>query len=280
MGEDSFAEVSRDHFSTLVSDWSLIGPPLRPASQDTAVVQHVVDGLGPAPRIVVLGLTPEIIGCAWPATTELTAIDHSAAMIRSLWRPEYVPANARALLADWRNMPFASASVDLVAGDGCYIVLSHPDGFTALTHEVGRILRAGGRFVIRVFLRPDRAESIAEIAVAVGHGRIGSVHVLKLRLLAALHATNGSGTRHVDVWNAWKTLPPPPEALVGTRGWTTGEVAGIERYRDLDSSFYLPTRDEMRAILRSAFTELECVAGTYELGDRCATFVLSRNEEP
>jgi SAM-dependent methyltransferase len=277
MSQDSFAEVSRDHFSTLVADWSHVGPPLRPTSEDTAVVQGAIEALGSAPRVVVLGLTPEIIGCTWPAATDLSAIDHSAAMIRALWRADGVPAHSQAIQADWRRMPFAQASVDLVAGDGCYIVLSHPEGFVALTREVSRILRPGGRFVIRVFLRPDRTESIAEIAAALGAGSIGSVHALKLRLLAALHACDGSGTRHVDVWNVWKTLPSPPPGLLGTRGWTPEEIAGIERYRDLKSCFYLPTLDQTRTILQSAFTELECVTGAYELGERCPTFVLSRN---
>lgn len=280
MSEDSFAEVSRDHFSTLVADWSHIGPPLRPTPEDTAVVQRVIEALGSAPRVVVLGLTPEIIGCAWPTATDLAAVDHSAAMIRALWRAEGAPADARAVQADWQHMPFASESVDLVVGDGCYIVLSHPEGFVALTREVSRILRRGGRFVIRVFVRPDRAESIAEIAAALGAGLIGSVHALKLRLLAALHVGDGTGTRHVDVWNAWKTLPSPPPGLLRARGWTPEEIASIERYRDLDSCFYLPTLDQTRAILRPAFTEFECVTGTYELGERCLTFVISCNGEP
>jgi SAM-dependent methyltransferase len=273
---DSSAGISRDHFSTLVTEWSHIGRPLRPSPDDTAVVQRVIDGLGSAPHIVVLGVTPEIVGASWPVATELTAVDHSPSMIRALWNPDRAPAGARAIEADWRTMPIVSETIDLVAGDGCYIVLAHPDEYEALTREVHRILRPGGRFVIRVFLRPERTESLAEIAAAFGAGHIGSVHALKLRLLAALHVNSATGTPLVDVWHAWKTFPPLPPALAGQRGWTPGEITAIESYRTLAGRFYLPTLAEIRAIFQPHFTELECATASYELGERCPTFVLSR----
>jgi SAM-dependent methyltransferase len=268
------------NFFTIAPQWSSIGVPLRPAAEDTAAVQRVIDTLAPMPRVVVLGLTPETIGCTWPAGTELAAVDHSEAMMRALWPPNRAPANSHAVFADWQRMPFVSASADFVAGDGCYMLFSYPEGFEALTREVSRILRPAGRFVIRVFLRPERMESVDEIAAEVREGSVGSVHALKLRLYAARHGSGGEGVRLFDVWRAWKRLPPPPPWIAGRAGWMPDEIAGIERYRDLDSCFYLPTRAEMRAILTPLFTELECVTGTYELAERCATFVLSRNEEP
>ena len=59
--------VARDHFASIVPQWSHLGPPLRPSPDDTAEVQRVVADLGAGARAVVLGLTPEIVGCQWPS---------------------------------------------------------------------------------------------------------------------------------------------------------------------------------------------------------------------
>src|SRR5579862_4932337 len=103
--------VPRDHFASLHRRWSHLGPPLAPGLGDTAIVQRIADGLGPAPRVVVLGLTPQIVGCAWPSGIDLIAVDNSPAMMRELWPPAEGPPGARALLADWRAMPIPSQTV-------------------------------------------------------------------------------------------------------------------------------------------------------------------------
>jgi SAM-dependent methyltransferase len=272
------AAASRDHFSQIVANWSYVGPPLRPSPSDTAVVQRVVAGLRAGARAVVLGLTPEIVGCDWPADVRLFAVDHSPAMIEALWPPARGPMHAEAMLADWCAMPIESGTIDLVAGDGCYVLFAHPHGFAALTREVRRVLRHGGHFAIRVFLRPDEPESVADIAHAVAAGEVGSVHALKLRLLAALHGASGDGSRLDDVWQAWKTMPPLPAVLAGVRGWTTEEITGIESYRGMQARYFLPTLCEFRQSVGSHLREVECAFGADELGDRCPTFVLTRDD--
>jgi SAM-dependent methyltransferase len=268
--------AARDHFATIVQQWSHFGPPLRPSPDDTAVMQRVITGLGPSSRAVVLGLTPEILGCTWPGDVDLAAVDHSPAMIRLLWPSGKGPPQARVILADWCTMPIPSNSIDLVASDGCYNSLSYPTGFVKLTREVRRVLRPLGRFVIRVFLRPDRPESVADIARAADLGKVGSVHALKLRLLAALHSGSGAGSRLDDVWRAWQDMPPLPAALQGSRGWTREEIAGIEAYRGREIRYYLPTLTEFREVLSSQLVELECAWNGYELAERCPTLVFAR----
>lgn len=267
--------AERDHFARLVLEWSNFGPPLRPWPGDTEVVQRAVDGLPAGARAAVLGLTPETLGCVWPERTELLALDHSEAMIRALWAVTRRPPGSRAVLASWQAMPVESSCLDLVAGDGCHTVFPYPDGFESLGREIRRVLRPGGRFVIRVFLRPDRAESLDEVARAVAAGEVGSVHALKLRLLAALHGSNGQGCRLDDAWRAWKTLPPPSGRL-SERGWTAEEMQGIESYRGQQVRYFLPTLAEFRAVHSGLFVERECVTSSGELSERCPTFVLER----
>ena len=267
----------RDHFARIAPKWSHFGPPLRPSPDDTAVVQRVVANLGAAAHAVVLGLTPEIIGCTWPRDIKLSAVDHSPAMIAELWPPASGPADSQVILADWRAMPIPSDTIDLVAGDGCYILQTHPEGFETLTREVRRVLRRSGRFVIRVFLRPDRSESVADISHAYALGEIGSVHALKLRLLAALHGATGEGSCLDDVWRAWKSMPSLPAALAGRRGWTAEEIVGIESYGGMEARYFLPTLAEFRESLSSALVEVECAWGRHELADRCPTLVFARD---
>jgi SAM-dependent methyltransferase len=267
----------RDHFSRIVPQWSHLGPPLRPSADDTAVVQRIARDLGSSAHAVVLGLTPEIIGCAWPADITLSAVDHSRSMIRALWLPAMRPANSQVILGDWCAMPMPSATIDLVAGDGCYALMTFPAGFETLTREVRRVLKPAGRFVIRVFLRPDRSESVADIARVFTLGEIGSVHALKLRLLASLHGASGAGSRLDDVWQAWTSLPALPAVLAGTRGWTAEEIVGIESYRGMDSRYFLPTLAELRQVLAVSFREVECAWGRHELAERCPTLVLTRD---
>lgn len=266
----------RDHFSQIVPKWSHFGPPLRPWPDDSAVVQRVASGRGAGARVLVLGLTPEIIACDWPAGTKLSAVDHSRAMIEQLWPPAKGPPDANVIRADWCAMPIESGTIDLVAGDGCYVLQTWPEGYARLTREICRVLRPAGRYVIRVFLRPDPAESVADVARALSAGGIGSVHALKLRLLAAVHGISGTGSRLDDVWRAWKDMPALPQALVGKRGWTTEEITGIESYRGLDARYYLPMLAEFRHSLGPDLQELECVFGRDELAERCPTLVLAR----
>jgi SAM-dependent methyltransferase len=279
MSDTPASAAPRDHFSRIVPQWSHFGPPLRPSADDTAVVQRVAADLGSGAHAVVLGLTPEIIACTWPTDITLTAVDHSPAMIQALWPPAKGPANSRVVLADWCAMPIPSGTIDLVAGDGCYILQNFPEGYAALTREVRRVLRPAGRFVIRVFLRPDRPESVEDIARALAGGDIGSVHALKLRLLAALHGASGGGSRLDDVWRAWVPMSSlVPAALAGFRGWTAEEIVGIESYRGMDSRYFLPTLTELRQTLCASFREVECAWGHHELADQCPTLVLTLDQ--
>ena len=255
-----------DHFTHLVP-WSEYAPPFRPAPADILALQHVIDDLEPR-RVVLLGLTPEIAGCDWPAGVEFTAVDHSAGMIERMWPPPVVPRGARVACADWCEMPVPSESVDLVTGDGCLTFLTF-DGWRRLAREVARVLKPGGRFVLRVFLRPDVSESVAAIARDLAAYRVGDINALKLRLLGAVHA---DGARLHDVWQAWSTMRRGPGP-----GYSAISLAQMERYQGSEARYFLGTDTETSAILGEELFQISSASPAgYPLCERCRTLVFRR----
>ena len=264
------------NFSHVVENWSHMGPPLRPWPSDTLVLQRAVESAAPPGRVVVLGLTHETIGWGWPAGTELIALDNSRAMLAALWPVPGAPARSHAVLSEWLHMPLADAVAGLVCADGSHSLMSYPLGYRALATEVSRVLRPGGRFFARAFLRPDTPEPTERIAADLLAGRIGSVDVLKLRLFAAVHGQSGSGTCLGDVWNVWKTLPPLPPSLAGRPGWSAGALRSMESHRGLSVRLYLPTLGEIRQAHGAHFDEIACHQGAYEIAGQCPTLVWQR----
>src|SRR4051812_45292938 len=96
------ASGERDHWPRHARQWALVGPPLRPAPEDVAVARAVLEAWrtlhGRPPRVLVLGVTPELVAVAAPVAARVIAIDRSAAMIGAV-----LPAagGALALQADW-----------------------------------------------------------------------------------------------------------------------------------------------------------------------------------
>jgi hypothetical protein len=65
--------------------WPLLGPPLRPAEEDLALLREAVARYGPgerALRILILGVTPEFVDLPWPAGSRVEALDKTPEMIR------------------------------------------------------------------------------------------------------------------------------------------------------------------------------------------------------
>ena len=257
--------------------WSVVKSPLRPGMEDIgfteAAIARYFAAAGLAPSAVLLGVTQELASCRWPAGTRLTAIDNSRAMIDALWPAPGVPEQARVLCADWRAMPVADASADIVVGDGCYSAAPFPDAPT-ISREVRRILKDDGVFAIRVFTRPDVPETLASLRRELEKGQVGSIHGLKWRLAGAVQRRIEDGVRLGDIWDAFRALAAEVQAMTGRDGWSPDEIASLDRYRDNDARFYFPTYAEFRAGTSPWLEEAACLTGGYELAERIASVLL------
>ncbi len=260
----------------LASVWHLRRPPARPAPEDIALVERrVEDALAgrPAPRALLLGVTPEIATMRWPAGTRLLAVDASEAMIRKVWPAESAP-HATAVRGDWAVMPVRDGVFDLVVGDASLSFQPYPEPFGGAVREVRRVLRRDGALVTRVYTRPETREPLDAIFADLRAGRIGGLEHLWWRLYTALHGDRAHGSTSNDLWEAWATHVPDPAGLVEALGWPPATVRVMEGLRGVTHPMVFPTLREFRDDVASGFEEVACEAPAIEGGDRNPTLVL------
>jgi SAM-dependent methyltransferase len=266
--------VSAGPWSALARRWRLLGPPLRPAPEDVQVSLALVQRWAPprSPRALLLGVTPELATMAWPEGTRLWALERNPDMIASVLPTARLPAGAEAVGGDWRAMPFADGSFDIVLGDGCFTTLRFPEDHRVVAAEVRRVLAAGGLLIIRLFVAPEEREPLAAVGDDLWGGRIGNLHVLKWRIAMAIH--EDGGVRLGDIWNAYRAVVPDPSRLVRELDWSEETTGTIEVYRDSDARYAFPTLAAMRGLLGGDFAEVACHTPSYELGSCCPTLAL------
>ena len=259
--------------------WSWVKPPLRPGAEDLVWIQEVLSRWppppSPGPTALILGVTPELTTLNWPAGSQVVASDLSRAMIRGVWPTDRMPGIGKgAFQADWFALPLGDQSCDLVCGD-CPLVVLRGAQAAPLVRSVRRVLKVGGTFVLRVFVRPEmdeRPEGVWEHLMA---RRIGNFHVFKFRLLMSLRRDRGE-VWVADAWDFFESRCPSVETLARHLGWPVEEVQTIQAYRGQAAIYWYPTVAEFRALATSGFEETACLWPTYEMGDRCPTFVLRR----
>jgi SAM-dependent methyltransferase len=256
--------------------WERYTSPQRPHRDDTAVVERVaaeLAGQGSPLRAIMLGVTPETAGCAWPAGTRLRAFDGSVEMIGALWPAPGAPAGARAELADWGSLPLGDGETDLVTGDNALAVIYWPEPVIRVVDEVRRVLRPGGRFVVRQPILPDRRETREAILEDLKAGRIETPGVVKARLWATLHRPGWDGMAMQEMRDLWWSLFPDPEAVAKRLGWSAAQFAMLRKIADGRRTTCV-TREQLLEIFEPRFRIVEWAVGSYQLAERFPTLVL------
>jgi SAM-dependent methyltransferase len=225
---------------------------------------------------LMLGVTPEIAAMRWPDPTTLVALDWSNGMIRRRWPRSGLPQFAAPIQGDWRRMPLADSSRDLVVGDCCQVAVGSFEDCAAYHSEVCRALRPGGWFVERCTLRPEVPESADALFEQLFAGELANFEVFRRRLAMALHGANREGARAGDVWQAWNERVPDRRALTERYGWTTQTFSTLERWKDSEVRFPFPTLAELLDLAGPGLELLECDFPTYEMGERCPRLVLRK----
>jgi len=230
--------------------------PIVPSAEDIAFVeQAVVDG-GKGVDAMLLGITRGLAAMRWPPGSSLVAVEWSAAMIRSFWSRDGLPAASDVVRADWRQLPLASASRDVVVGDGCYTALATLRDAGLLNAEVNRVLRPGGLFCMRCFARPSRGLQVGTVFDALRAGRIASVFLLQWLLAMAVHGDTNEGVRLDTVWRVWRENLPQPRELFARLGWPQDSTWTFERWKGIQVRYSFPTLEELSELASPAFTTL------------------------
>jgi len=243
--------------------------PIVPAVEDIAFAEKTVlaAARGRAPSALLLGLTRGLAAMRWPAGSSLVAVEWSAAMINRIWSIDGLSAASHVVRADWRELPLASASQDIVVGDGCYSVFASLRDATLLNGEVRRVLRPGGLFCIRCFARPARGLTIGGVFDELRAGRIANVFLLQWLLAMAVHGTTRDGVILDTVWRAWRDQVPRPRDLFARHGWPENSDWTFDRWKGVRIRYSFPTAEELGEIAAPLFDGVERHVPAYPWGE-------------
>jgi SAM-dependent methyltransferase len=261
-----------EYWEALAGKWRIV-PPLAPSSDDVSYYEESVRDFtnhrGGAPLdALLLGVTPAIATMRWPGKTSLIAVDWAANMFRHVWPRHGFPERTVAVRSDWREIPLATASRDVVLGDGCYSAFESLEAVVPLNREVHRVLRPGGLYCLRCFCRPDQSLSLAELFNELFSGRLRNLDLFRWLLAMAVHGDSRDGVRLRAVWRVWRERVPDPEPLLRRLGWSVDALANMERWGTLDSRYSFPTLLELRELAEPHFDLLSCDLPRYEWGER------------
>jgi hypothetical protein len=272
---------SADHWSEMAAYWEQVGPPLRPVAQDIGLysdaIREWVRRRG-TPRVLLLGVTPEIYHLPWPAGTDFLAVDRNQAMIEAAW-----PGPKEAVLcADWLDLALPDGSRDIVLCDGGLHLLAYPHEQRRLARILRGILSYHGLCIFRLYVPPPERESPDVVLTDLMEGRIGNLNVLKLRLGMSLLESSAEGVGLGTVWNAIHEAAPDLELLASSIGWPVEHMLAINSYRDSTSRYHFVTVDEVTDMFcgdPGGFEVRGLRVPSYELGGQCTTIVFRRRED-
>lgn len=283
-GHDPISQASTPQAAAWVRlsrHWALNTSPMRPSAEDGAFTLSALQAAFPSEEahysVVVLGVTPEVVGLDWPRQVRVLAFDQSPEMIHSVWRSNPT-RDSSVTQARWEALPLDDASTHAIAGDGSLNALPGLESYPNVLSEMHRILAPGGRVALRCFVRPDVAESPETIGMDVFSGKVGGISALKWRLAMTLVEEGSASVRLPAVYRAFETLFPSREALMVATGWTSEEICTIDPYLDSPTCLNFPTLAQFKAACGPWFDVIGTLQGTYELAERCPTLVMRRRE--
>jgi len=258
--------------------WHQLGSPLRPVAQDTGFCEDAIlewSRLHGTPRVLILGVTPEIYRLSWPDRTDIIAVDSKQAMIDNVWPG---PKDA-VLFTDWLDLDLPDGSRDIVLCDGGLHLLSYPDEQARLVRVLSRIISNDGLLIIRLFTPPSKQESPDAVIEDLLVGRISNLNIMKLRLGMSMMENSQKGVELGNVWNAVNRVAPDLNKLAARIGWPLEQTLVFNAYRESAIRYHFVTGDQVLEMVccNPGGFEVKCLCvPSYELGNQCPTLVLKR----
>jgi SAM-dependent methyltransferase len=270
--------ANQEHWPAMARAWDQSGAPLRPSPQDVAAysrrANEWMDTRRAAPRVLLLGVTPEIYNLPWPEGRDLLAVDRTPAMIAHVW----VGKPGEVLQASWLDLPLPSASRDIALCDGGLHLLDHPAGQKKLVERLHDVLAPGGRCIFRLFTPPAEKEPARSVLDDLLAGRVANLNILKLRLGMALQGSVEGGVAVKEVWNTLRALAPDWGTLALRLDWPVAHLAAIDVYRESDARYHFMSVAQVTELFcgEGRFASLGFDVPDYDLGERCPIIVFER----
>ena len=277
-GKTSETDQHGEHWHNIARLWQQVGPPLRPSEEDISIVKKLLSdqpGLSSTPRILILGVTPELYQFSIEVNADVLAIDHTQGMIDQVWPGP----RDRIMCGEWNDIPLASGSRDIIFCDGGLHLLSNPQGQGELVRSIHRVLTDDGLCIFRLFVPPASQETPEDVLSDLFAGNIPNMNILKLRLGMALQLNSTEGVQLAHVWNTLHKAAPDFASLANSAGWSLDYLNTINTYRDSMSRYYFVTVDEVQQTFtqqRGGFTLESVITPAYQLGERCPTVKFRR----
>lgn len=257
------------HWLSFHRRWQLLEAPLRPNADILAGFAGLVGSN--TKRILLLGVTPELA----LAFNTVVAVDKSATMIANIWPGN--SATRHVIEADWLQLDGSLGRFSAVVGDGSCNAVAHPRGLTRLLAQVHGHLEAGGRFVCRVFLRPDAPWSWDELQGMAGRPSSVNFHAFKWMLAMRIAADTEASVPVALIRERFDQYFPDRNALAASTGWAPELIAMIDIYRDSSEVLCFPTRAEFLACMPPGFAKVGLHScGTYDLAEVCPLLCCER----
>lgn len=268
------------HWSQIARRWEAIGSPLRPHVEDLGFVEREATEWatrhGRPPRVLILGVTPELCRLAWPAGATVHAADRSADMIRAVW-----PGSpSQVVCLEWRQLGrvHSAGSIDLIVCDGGWHLLPWPLAQSELATCIANLLAPGGLAIIRLFALPDVRETPEAVVADLLAGRITDMNRLKLRLGMALQRSPEEGVRLGDVWDCVTSVAPDMATLADRLCWPRDQTEALVSYRGSNDRYYFVSRSTAVECLEQTgvLTSVRTHQPLYPAGPQFPTIVLER----
>lgn len=260
-------------------------PPLRPHSSEITLFEEVISKMAKFKKadnlkVLLLGVTEEIIHMEWPEKVELTAVDMSEMMIHHFW-PGDIEGRRKIVRANWFEMPFPKNSFDLIIGDGVFNFMRYPDGFKNFAKLLSDFLLPDGKLCIRIFNQLEKKESPQDVIDCYDKMQKINFYELRLRLATSLQKNVEDGfyatKESLDEYLVSQGVSM--EQLYEKSSHTPPKIAPLPDSERKSYRITYPTNQQFLNQVKSFFDDVEIYNGTHTLAHRTPVFLLSKHED-
>lgn len=266
--------AARGYWDRIALRWR-IAEPLAPGQEDIEWFENLAaQRRAKRTRAILLGVTAAIATMRWPEATQLVAADWSPGMLKNVWPAGGTPEATSVVCADWRELPIASAQVDLLVGDGCYTALSTAADTALFNAEMHRVLAPGGAVLMRCFCRPAAGLCIDALFEDLFAGRVRNLDLFRWLMAMALQNSPATGVQVSALWAQWARRVPDARALQARMGWTDDGIANMERMASATMTYSFATLEELLQAAAPAFEVIGHDTPGYAWGELFPRIVL------